>query len=64
MNERRYIMSRPKEDPNAFYVSISTRINIETAKRLDEYCRRTNAVRAKLIDQSINELLDKFQMTN
>lgn len=57
-------MSRPKEDPNSFYVAISTRINLETAKRLDEYCRTTNTVKAKIVDTSINELLDKLQMTN
>jgi predicted DNA-binding protein len=57
-------MARTKEDPNAFYVSISTRINIDTAKRLDEHCKSTNAVKAKLIDQAINDYLDKLQMTN
>lgn len=57
-------MARPKDDPNAFYVSISTRINVETAKRLDEYCKNTDSVRSKLIDQAINEYLDKLQMTN
>lgn len=57
-------MARPKMNPESFQVSISTRINIETAKRLDEYCKTNNAVKSTIIDLAINEYLDKLQMTN
>ena len=57
-------MARPKKNPDIYYTSISTRINVETAKRLDQYCDKTNTVRATLIDQAINDFLDKIEMTH
>ena len=56
-------MARPKLS-NDIYISLSTRIKLDTSQRLDEYCRLTGTVKSSLIDQAINEYLEKLQLTN
>ncbi|TCL32215.1 hypothetical protein EV210_12335 [Anaerospora hongkongensis] len=39
-------------------IPVSTKVSIETAKRLDEYIKRTSKVKASVIDRAINMYLD------
>ena len=51
-------MARPKKD-NRIWVTLSTRIVLETDKRLGGYLEETKEVKSALVDQAINEYLDK-----
>ena len=51
-------MARPKKDER-IWVSLSTRIILETDQRLAGYLEATKEVKAALIDEAINEYLDK-----
>lgn len=57
------MMARSKASDDVF-VSLSTRIKLDTMQRVDAYCQNTGAVKGTLIDQAINEFLDKLEMTN
>lgn len=52
------IVARPKKDER-IWVSLSTRIILETDQRLAGYLEATKEVKAALIDEAINEYLDK-----
>lgn len=53
-------MARPKS-LTEIVVPLSTRIKLETAKRLDDYCTLGKKNKGNLVDQAINDLLDKLE---
>jgi hypothetical protein len=44
------------------WVSLGTRIKLDTSKRFDDYCiKNPNLVKGALVDQAIIDLLDKLE---
>ena len=53
-------MARPKSLTD-IVVPLSTRIKLDTAKRLDDFCAPDKKNKGNLVDQAINDLLDKLE---
>ncbi len=54
---------RPKAE-NPLTVEVKARIDIETNKRLNEYCERNNTTRTEVVRKGIEQVIGKKENDN
>ena len=54
---------RPKAE-NPLTVEVKARIDVETNKRLNEYCQRNNTTRTEVVRKGIEEVIGKKENDN
>lgn len=56
-------MGRPKSD-NPLTVEVKARIDVETNKRLNDYCKENNTTRTEVVREGIEKVIGKKENGN